>query len=420
MSPTTSRRSSPATEPDHVVARLVPSRRLTDLPTYVFAWLDELKAEALAGGADLIDLGMGNPDQPTPKPIVDAIATAYADPRTHGYPPFRGTKQFRRAAAAFMKRRFDVSVDAEHEVVCLSGAKEGIAHATMAFADESTVTLVPDIYYPVHGRATGLIGGETYLMHLAPERGFLPDFSTIPADVLRRARVMVLNYPHNPTGAVAPLEMFEEAVALCRRHGILLISDLAYSELTFDGRVAPSALEVPGAKDVVLEFHSFSKTFNMAGSRIAFAVGGRDLIDALHGVRTNMGYGTPAPIQAGAAYALDHIEALEGPIVERYRERRDALLAGFRSLGWRIEPPHATMFVWLPIPHGYGAQEWTRLLIDRAGVVVTPGNAFGPGGEHFFRLSLIGDAPLLNQAIDRLRDAGIRYDHMGDASLRRA
>ena len=401
------------------VARLVPSRRLTDLPTYVFAWLDELKAEALARGADLIDLGMGNPDQPTPKPIVDAIAAAYADPRTHGYPPFRGTRQFRQAAASFMGRRFGVSIDPDHEVVCLSGAKEGIAHATMAFVDDSTITLVPDIYYPVHARATGLVGGETYLMHLDPKRGFLPDFSTIPASVLERARVMVLNYPHNPTGAVAPLAMFEEAVALCRRHGILLVSDLAYSELTFDGFVAPSALQVPGAKDVVLEFHSFSKTFNMAGSRIAFAAGGRDLIDALHGVRTNMGYGTPAPIQAGAAYALDHVEELEAPVVERYRERRDVLLDGFRSLGWAIDPPHATMFVWFPIPGGYGAQDWTKLLIDRAGVVVTPGNAFGPGGDHFFRVSLIGDAPLLTAAIERLRDAGIRNGPMGDASLRR-
>jgi LL-diaminopimelate aminotransferase len=231
----------------------------------------------------------------------------------------------------------------------------------------------------------------------------------IPTDVLRRARLLVLNYPHNPTGAVAPIELFEEAVALCRQHGVLLISDLAYSELTYDGLVAPSALQVPGAKDVTLEFHSFSKTFNMAGSRIGFAVGGRDLIDALHGVRTNVGYGTPAPIQAGAAYALDHYRELERPVVERYRERRDALLAGLRSLGWTAEPSHGTMFVWVPIPRGFAAQDWTRHLIDKAGVVVSPGNAFGPGGEGFFRVSLIADPPVLDRAIGRLRDAGIRY-----------
>lgn len=390
-------------------ARLVPSRRVTDLPTYVFAWLDELKAAARARGADLIDLGMGNPDQPTPPDVVNAISNAYADPRTHGYPPFRGTPEFRQAVARFMKHRFHVEVDPEHEVLALSGAKEGIAHATIAYANDSTVTLVPDIHYPVHARATGLIGGHTYLMPLRTERGFLPDLRAIPRDVAEKARLLVLNYPHNPTGTVAPLALFEDAVAFCREHGVLLISDLAYSELTYDGAVAPSALQVPGAKDVTLEFHSFSKTFNMAGSRIGFAVGGREAIDALHAVRTNVGYGTPAAIQAGAAYALDHVRELEAPVVERYRTRRDALVAGFKSLGWPAAASRGTMFVWLPIPAGYGAQDWTRLLMDRAGVVVTPGNAFGPGGERFFRVSLIADPPVLKAAIERLRVAGIHY-----------
>ncbi len=390
-------------------ARLVPSRRLTELPTYVFAWLDELKADARARGIDLIDLGMGNPDQPTPPSVVDAIGRAYGDPATHGYPPFRGTPAFRISVSRFMRARFGVDLDPDLETLCLSGAKEGIAHATMAFVDESTVSLVPDIYYPVHGRSSGLVGSRTYLLPLRPERGFLPDFGTIPVDVLDRAKLLVLNYPHNPTGSLAPMELYEEAVALCRRHGILLISDLAYSELTYDGTIAPSVLQVAGAKDVTLEFHSFSKTFNMAGSRIGFAVGGRELIDALHAVRTNIGYGTPAAIQAGAAYALDHYRELKKPVVARYEERRDALLGGFRSLGWRTAPSHGTMFVWLPLPRGFNAQDWTRHLIDQAGVVVTPGNAFGPGGEGFFRVSLIADPPVLASAIDRLRTAGIRF-----------
>lgn len=397
-------------QPSTPPPKLVPTRRLTDLPAYVFAWLDELKAEARARGADLIDLGMGNPDQPTPRPIIDAITAAFADPRTHGYPPFRGTEQFRRSASAFMARRFGVTADAESEILCLSGAKEGLAHAIMAFADETTISLVPDIYYPVHGRASGLIGGGSHFLPLRAERGFLPDLRDVPADVLRRARILVLNYPHNPTGAIAPLELFEEAVALCRRRGMLLISDLAYSELTFDGSVAPSALQVAGAKDVTIEFHSFSKTFNMAGSRIGFAVGGRDLIDALYAVRTNLGYGTPSAIQAGAAYALDHAAELQAPLVDRYRERRDVLIQGFRSLGWRAQPPRATMFVWLPVPRGIAAQAWTKLLIDKAGVVVSPGNAFGPGGEGYFRVSLIAESSVLSQAIERLRAAGIRYD----------
>ena len=389
--------------------RLIPTRRLTDLPTYVFAWLDELKAGARASGADLIDLGMGNPDQPTPKPIIDAIAAAYADPRHHGYPPFDGTPVFRNAVSRFMQSRFGVDVDPNGEVLCLSGAKEGIAHATMAYADETTISLVPDIYYPVHGRASGLVGGRTYLLPLRVERGFLPDLRAIPRDLLSDARLLVLNYPHNPTGAVAPLELYEEAVALCRKHGILLISDLAYSELTFDGVVAPSALQIPGAKDVTLEFHSFSKTYNMAGSRIGFAVGGRKLIDVLHAVRTNMGYGTPTAIQAGAAYALDNYKEFEAPVVARYQGRRDAVVEAFRSLGWHSEPSRGSMFVWLPIPEGFGAQDWTQHLIEKAGVVVTPGNAFGPGGERFFRVSLIADPPVLTKAIDRLRTAGIRY-----------
>jgi LL-diaminopimelate aminotransferase len=410
-SPATSRRSKTAPNPSDAngLSRLVPTHRLTDLPTYVFAWLDELKAEARARGAKLIDLGMGNPDQPTPQPIVDVIRAAYADPKNHGYPPFDGTPEFRNAVAGYMRSRFGVSVDPDNEVLCLSGAKEGIAHATMAFADEHTVSIVPDIYYPVHGRASGLVGGKTYLLPLRAERGFLPDLRSIPKDVLDEARLLVLNYPHNPTGAIAPLELYEEAVALCRKYGILLISDLAYSELTFDGLVSPSVLQVEGAKDVALEFHSFSKTFNMAGSRLGFAVGGQKLIHALHGVRTNMGYGTPTPIQAGGAYALEHYKELEAPTVARYRRRRDAVLEAFSSLGWQTQPSHGTMFVWLPIPAGFSAQDWTRHLIDRADVVVTPGNAFGPGGERFFRVSLIADEPVIDEAIGRLEAAGIQY-----------
>lgn len=397
-------------------AGVVPSDRLTALPTYVFAWLDELKADARSRGADLIDLGMGNPDQPTPKPIIDAIAAAYADPKTHGYPPFDGTPRFREAVGRYMSNRFGVQVDPDAEVLCLSGAKEGIAQATIAFADETTVSLVPDIHYPVHARATGLVGSNTYLIPLRPERGFLPDLRSIPSDVLCEASLLILNYPHNPTGAVAPIELYEEAIALCRKHGILFISDLAYSEITFDGKVAPSALQVPGAKDVTLEFHSFSKTFNMAGSRIGFAVGGRPLIEALHAVRTNMGYGTPMAIQAGGAYALDHYKELSAPVVARYQARRELVIEAFRSLGWNTPPSRGSMFVWLPIPNGFGAQEWTKHLIDHAGVVVTPGNAFGPGGERFFRVSLIAEPPILGAAIERLRRAGIRYDMVKSSS----
>jgi LL-diaminopimelate aminotransferase len=386
------------------------TRRLTALPTYVFAWLDELKAAARARGAQLIDLGIGNPDQPTPPAVVEAIAAAYADPRTHGYPPFRGAPQFLRAAARYMESRFGVRVDPEREVLCLSGAKEGIAHLTMAFTDESTVSLVPDIYYPVHGRATGLAGGSVHWLPLRESHGFLPSFDDIPADVLRRTRLLLLNYPHNPTGAVATRELYEEAVAFCRRHGIVLLSDLAYAELTFDGHVAPSVLEVPGADEVAVEFHSLSKSFNMAGSRIGFAAGNPELIAALYAVRTNVGYGTPAAIQAGAAFALDHAAELVPPIVARYRARRDVVAEGFRSLGWPArEPSPGTMFAWLPVPVPFTSQDWSRHLIDVADVVVTPGNAFGPGGEGFFRVSLVAEPDVLRTAFERMRKGGVRY-----------
>ena len=391
-------------------ASCTPTHRLSDLPTYVFAWLDELKAAARARGIDLIDLGMGNPDQPTPPAIVDAVAAAYRNPANHGYPPFRGTPRFREAVAGYMRSRFAVEVDPETEVLCLSGAKEGIAHLTMAFADESTVTIVPDIYYPVHGRATGLVGSRVHFVPLRADHGFVPDLSNIPQSVLDAAKLLVLNYPHNPTGAVAPLALYEQAAAICRANNIILLSDCAYVELTYDGVKAPSALQVGGAKDVTVEFHSFSKSFNMAGSRIGFAVGGKPLIDALYAVRTNMGYGTPSAIQEGAAFALDHARELIEPNRARYERRRDALVKGFRSLGWRASPSKGSMFLWLPVPAGFKSQQWTEHLMDRAGVVVTPGNAFGPGGEGFFRVSLIAHEDVLADAIDRLRDAGIRYD----------
>lgn len=407
---TSSTRQKGAPAPVPAASQFAPTRRLSTLPTYVFAWLDELKAAARDRGIALLDLGMGNPDQPTPPSVVEAILSSYRNPATHGYPPFRGTLRFRQSAAKFMQNRFRVAVDPDTEVLCLSGAKEGIAQLSIAYSDETTTTIVPDIHYPVHGRATGLVGGNVHLIPLSADRGFLPDLSSIPRDVLRSAKILVLNYPHNPTGAVAPIELFEEAVALCRANGIILLSDLAYSELTFDGVRAPSALEVAGAKEVTVEFHSFSKSFNMAGSRIGFAVGGEDLIAALHAVRTNMGYGTPVPIQEGAAFALDHARELVEPIRARYEFRRNGLLDGFRSLGWPVDhPPEATMFVWLPVPRGFTSQGWTEHLINETGIVVTPGNAFGPGGEGFFRVSLIAEPALLAAAIEKLRHAGIHY-----------
>ena len=386
-----------------------PAARLTSLPTYVFAWLDELKAAARARGQSLLDLGIGNPDQATPQPIVQVLSDAARDPRLHGYPPFRGTADFLGAAAEYMQRRFGVALDPEREMLTVSGAKEGMAQLTLAYSEPGAVTLVPDIYYPVHARATGLAGGEVHWMPLREEHGFLPDFDAIPAEAAQRARMMILNYPHNPTGAVATLDFWERAVAFCRQYDIILVSDLAYAELTHDGFVAPSALQVEGSRDVVVEFHSLSKSFNMAGVRLGFAAGNAGVLETLHAFRTNMGYGTPAVAQAGGAHALANAESLVPPTVDRYRERRDAMIEGFRTLGWPAEPPRATMFLWLRVPGRGSATAWTERLIDEAGVVVTPGTAFGPGGEGYFRVSLVAEAPVLLQAIERLRRAGIGY-----------
>lgn len=386
------------------------NKRLTHLPTYVFAWLDELKATARARGAELVDLGMGNPDQPTPQPVLEALKHGFDNPANHGYPPFKGKESFRVAVAAWMQRRFGVDMNPETEVLCLSGSKEGLAHLTMAYVGDGDISLVPEIYYPVHSRATWLTGGDVHPLPMTAETGFLADLENTPPDVLRRAKVLFLNYPNNPTGAIAPLDYYQKAVAFCHQHGIVLVSDLAYSEITYDGYKAPSIFEIPGAKEVAIEFHSFSKSYNMAGCRVGFAVGNAAIIQNLYALRTNVGYGTPGAIQDGAVAALERSEEFLKDIVGTYQARRDTVVAGFRALGWQVTPPSATLYVWLKVPQGFTAQAWTEHLIDTADVVVTPGNAFGAGGEGYFRVSLVSPKETLAKAIQRLQENGIRFD----------
>ena len=304
------------------IARL--SKALESLPPYVFAELDRLKADARQRGVTFDDLGIGSPDRPTPASIIEALQRAAADPATHGYPPFRGVPMYLESVARFMKRRFDVQVEATSEVLALAGAKEGIAQLITATAGSGDVVLVPEIYYPVYARASLLAGAEVHFIPMRASTGFLADFDTVPPSVLRRSRILIVNYPNNPTGAVAEREYFERAVAFAQQYGLILISDLAYSQITFDGFVAPSALEIPGAKDVTIEFHSCSKSFNMAGVRVGFAVGARSLIDALAAYRTNVGYGAPSVVQYGAAHAFDNYADLSAPVAAAYRARRDA------------------------------------------------------------------------------------------------
>lgn len=372
------------------------------LPPYVFAELDRLKAEARARGVTLTDLGIGSPDIATAPGIVDALAAAAHDPQTHGYPPFRGAPPFFDAIGRFMASRFGVSVDPAREAIALSGAKEGIAQIISALCGPGDVALIPAIHYPVYARATWLSGAEVRWVPMSARDGFVMDLDAIDPGDARRARLLIVNYPNNPTGARVELEFLARAVAFARRHDLLLVSDLAYSELTFGGTPAPSALQVDGARDVTLEFHSCSKTFSMAGFRIGFAVGNEGAIDALAAYRTNVGYGTPTAVQHAAAYALDHREELVPGKVALYRGRRDAAAAAFRAGGWEITVPDAAMYLWLSVPEGIDDWAWVRMLIDEEGIVVTPGVAFGDAGRGWFRISLVRDEATLADAARRI------------------
>ncbi len=378
---------------------------LAGLPPYVFAELDRIKADARARGRTFTDLGIGSPDLPTPASVVEALQRAAATASMHGYPPFRGAPVFMNAVAGFMADRFGVTVNPERQVVALSGAKEGIAQLLSAYCGPGDVALVPNVYYPVYGRVPLLAGAEVFFMPTAAP-AFLPDLDAIPADVLRRARVLVVNYPNNPTGAVADVAFLARAVAFARAHDLVLVSDLAYSELTYDGYRAPSVFQVPGAEDVAIEFHSCSKTFNMAGLRVGFAVGNAEAIDALLAYRTNVGYGTPWVSQMAAAHALTHHRTLTPPLVAEYRSRRDAVYGALHEAGWTSAPPRAAMYAWLPVPEGYDEWTWVRTGIDEAGVVVTPGSAFGAGGAGYFRVSFVAPAAVLADAVARLARVG--------------
>ncbi len=371
---------------------------LRRLPPYVFAELDRLKAVARARGATLVDLGIGSPDLPIAPAVIHALAQASLDPSTHGYPPFRGTPRYFEAIASFMESRFGVHVDPSREALALSGAKEGIAQLLTALCGPGDLALVPEIYYPVYARAIWLAGAEVRWVSMRAENGFVMDLDAISADDLRRARVLIVNYPNNPTGARVEREFYDRAVAFARRHDVLLLSDLAYSELTFGGTPAPSALESDPDREVTIEFHSCSKTFSMAGLRIGFVVGNASAIDALAAYRTNVGYGTPTAVQHAAAYALDHRTELVPSTAREYERRRDAMATAFSAAGWNVPIPSASMYFWLPVPDGVGDTEWVQTLIDEDGIVVTPGVAFGQGGAGFFRISIVRDASVLAKA----------------------
>jgi LL-diaminopimelate aminotransferase len=388
---------------------IVPAERIQKLPPYVFARLDELKAKAREQGLDLIDLGMGNPDGATPQPVVEAAIAALQNPANHGYPPFEGTASFRTSITNWYHRRYGVTLDPDSEALPLLGSKEGLTHLAIAFINPGDLVLVPSPAYPAHFRGPAIAGGKVHSLILKPENDWLIDLGAIPDDVAQRAKMLYFNYPSNPTAATAPREFFEEIVAFARKHEILLVHDLCYAELAFDGYQPTSLLEIPGAKEIGVEFHTLSKTYNMAGWRVGFVVGNRHVIQGLRTLKTNLDYGIFAALQTAAETALQLPDVYLHEVQQRYRTRRDFLIQELGKLGWDIPKTKATMYLWIPCPEGIGSTDFALNVLQQTGVVVTPGNAFGIAGEGYVRISLIADCHRLGEAMRRFQQAGIRY-----------
>jgi LL-diaminopimelate aminotransferase len=386
------------------------SKRFEFVPPYLFAGIDKKKAEAVAKGVDVINLGIGDPDKPTFKHIVDAMHKAIDDPSTHNYPPYEGTAKFRGAVASWYKTRFGVELDPQTEVVSLIGSKEGIAHLLSAYIDPGDIILVPSPGYPVYKMGTILFGGEPYYVPLKESNGFLPDLDSIPEDIANAAKIFYVNYPNNPTAAVADLSFYKKLVAWAKKYDVLIASDLAYSEMTYDGYVAPSILEVEGAKDIAIEFHSLSKSFNMTGWRIGMAVGNAEAIRALGTIKTNIDSGIFKAIQEAGIVALTtptkEIEA--NNLI--YKARRDALTSGLNSLGWKLKPIQATFYVWAPVPKGDDSASFCTKVLDECGIVIVPGTGYGPEGEGYFRVALTESVDRINDAISRMKGKGIRFN----------
>ncbi len=385
-----------------MATRFARAERMTKLPPYLFIEIDKRKKAALARGVDLVDLGVGDPDLPTPKRLLAELARASRNPAYHQYPLGSGLPAFRQAVARWFEARFGVALDPGQEVVALIGSKEGIGHFPVAFVDPGDVVLCPDPAYPVYRAGTIFSDGRPVAMPLTESNGFLPDFGRIPSSALRRARLMWLNYPNNPTAATAPLAFFEEAVRFCRRHRIILAHDMAYSEVYFDGERPPSVLQVPGARDVAIEFHSLSKTFNMTGWRVGFAVGNADLLAGLASVKGNLDSGVVSAIQAMAISALEAPPSVTAGIRKVYQRRRDLFVPGLQKLGFAVRSPKASFYVWSRLPKGKTSAGYASELLEKAGIVATPGSGFGPAGEGYIRMTMTAPESRLELALERL------------------
>ena len=383
------------------------AKRIDQIPPYLFAEIDKRKEEMRKKGIDLIDLGIGDPDLPTPKPIIERLKKAAENPRNHRYPSYEGMIEFRTAVAQWYERRFGIKLDPGTEVLSLIGSKEGIAHIPLAFVDPGDIVLVPSPGYPVYRVSTLFAGGTPYFLPLRKENGFLLNVSQIPEPVAKKAKLLFINYPNNPTSAVAERSFFEEVVAFARRHQIIVCHDAAYSEVAFDGYHPLSFLEVEGAREVGVEFHSLSKTFNMTGWRIGFAAGHPEILAGLGRVKTNIDSGLFQAIQEAGTEALNHFDTPLPEIISIYERRRDVMVKGLRELGLEVDRPKATFYLWIQVPKGYTSAQFATVLLEQAGIVATPGNGFGDDGEGFIRMALTVDEKRLKEAIERLR--GIRF-----------
>lgn len=379
------------------------SDRLKKLPPYLFVEIDKAKKKARDEGCDIIDLGIGDPDIPTPRFVIDALNKAARDPATHRYSIDQGIPEFRQAAAKWLKKRFGVDFNPENEICPLIGSKEGIAHLPLAFINPGDVVLVPDPCYPPYRAGTIFAGGEALCMPLLESRKFLPDLKSINHHLLHKAKMIFINYPNNPTSAVCDKKFLKNIVEFAQKHSLIVACDAAYSEITFDGYKAPSVFEVEGAKDVAIEFHSLSKTFNMTGWRIGFACGNASIIEGLAKVKSNIDSGIFSAIQRAGVTALDNYDKHIKSAIKIYEERRNILVDGLNAMGMHVENPKATFYVWVKVPPRYTSATFAKALMERCDIVATPGNGFGEHGEGYIRMAATIDKKRIKEAVDRIK-----------------
>ncbi len=379
------------------------ARRINELPPYLFAEIDRRKREALGRGVDLIDLGIGDPDIPTPSAVVEKLLESASKPINHRYPNSSGMLEFREAVAAWYQNRFKVKLDPAKEVVSLIGSKEGIGNMAVAFVDPGDIVLVASPCYPVYHIGTAFNGGKNYFLPLRKENSFLPDLEAIPPDIARQAKLLWINYPNNPTAAVADKGFFERTIDFANKYNVIICHDAAYTEMGYDGYRPMSFLEVDGAREVGIEFHSLSKTFNMTGWRIGMAVGNSELVTGLAQAKSNLDSGIFQAVQEAGIEALRLGDQIVEPSRKIYQERRDVLVDGLRAVGLECEKPRATFYVWVACPKGLSSAAFTTKLLEEAGVVTTPGNGFGEAGEGYVRFTVCVDKERLREVAERIR-----------------